>query len=63
MEMKKIRIFLSSSNELSNERKNFENEKMKSQMWQNRGITLILQHWENSSTSMSVSGLKNKHAD
>lgn len=26
MEMKKIRIFLSSSNELSNERKNLENE-------------------------------------
>lgn len=52
--MKKIKIFLASSNELISDRENFEREiSRKNQLWINKGVHLKLEIWEDLSARMS----------
>ncbi|MCE7914254.1 MAG: hypothetical protein DYH15_06095 [Nitrosomonas sp. PRO4] len=55
--MKKIKIFLASSNELQSEREHFEREiYRKCKAWIDRGIFLHLDIWEDLSARMSLEG-------
>ncbi len=54
--MKKIRIFLASSNELKEEREKFEIEiNRKGKLWIDNGVDLHLDIWEDLSARMSAS--------
>jgi hypothetical protein len=60
--MKKITIFLASSNELKAERKEFEIEiGRKNKMWEEKGITLHLVIWEDLSARMMPKGSQDKY--
>lgn len=60
--MKKINIFLASSNELKPERINFEIEiYRKCKSWFNKGIFLQLDIWEDMSARMSVTGSQSEY--
>jgi len=60
--MKKIRIFLASSNELKAEREHFEIEiYRKCKAWFDRGIFLHLDIWEDLSARMSSSGSQSEY--
>lgn len=53
--MKKIKIFLASSNELKNDRIKFEKEiNRKSRLWKDKKICFELQFWEEQTTKMST---------
>ena len=55
--MKKIKIFLASSNELKSEREQFEIEiNRKNKAWFNKKIFLDLNIWEDMSARMSSTG-------
>ena len=60
--MKKIKIFLASSNELRSERKYFEQKiYRKCKDWIDQGIFLHLDIWEDLSVRMSVDGSQSKY--
>ncbi|MEO5998267.1 MAG: hypothetical protein ABIN89_16080 [Chitinophagaceae bacterium] len=60
--MKKINIFLASSNELKPERTNFEIEiYRKCKSWFNKGIFLQLDIWEDMSARMSLKGSQSEY--
>lgn len=60
--MKTIKIFLASSNELLDERKNFENEiNRKNKEWVQKDIFLHLDIWEDMSARMSATGSQSEY--
>lgn len=60
--MKKIKIFLASSNELRSEREHFEREiYRKCKAWLDRRIFLHLDIWEDLSARMSADGSQNEY--
>ncbi len=60
--MKKIKIFLASSNELENERRQFEIEiYRKTKMWFDKGIFLHLDVWEDLSARLTKKGSQNEY--
>lgn len=60
--MKKIKIFLASSNELNSEREHFEIEiYRKSKTWFDRGVFLHLDIWEDMSARMSMTGSQSEY--
>lgn len=60
--MKKIRIFLASSNELKPERENFEIEiYRKCKSWFDKGVFLHLDVWEDMSARMSATGSQSEY--
>ena len=60
--MKKIKIFLASSNELNPEREKFEIEiYRKCKAWYDKGVFLHLDIWEDMSASMSLTGSQSEY--
>lgn len=60
--MKKIKIFLASSNELQSEREHFEQKiYRKCKDWVDRGIFLHLDIWENLSARISATGSQSEY--
>ena len=60
--MKKIKIFLASSNELKHEREQFEIEiYRKCKSWLNKGVFLSLDIWEDMSARMSKEGSQSEY--
>ena len=60
--MRKIKIFLASSNELKAEREQFEIEiNRKNKAWNNNGIFLYLNIWEDLSARVMPNGSQNKY--
>jgi hypothetical protein len=60
--MKKIKIFLASSNELKHEREQFEIEiYRKCKAWFGEGVFLHLDIWEDMSTRMSLTGSQSEY--
>jgi hypothetical protein len=60
--MKKIKIFLASSNELKPEREQFEIEiNRKNKIWHEKGVFLHLDIWEDLSARMSIGGSQSEY--